>query len=102
MTSSNDSAGYLWTINATRWFVDDSNETLGIDWDDWDVSLWTPEQRQLLERGGVSRRIHVALGVLLISSSSSVSPPIPPSSTSFPGTRRFFPQFDDGRPILRL
>jgi hypothetical protein len=65
MTSSNDSAGYLWTINATRWFVDDSNETLGIDWDDWDVSLWTLEQRQLLERGGVSRRIHVALDVLL-------------------------------------
>jgi hypothetical protein len=63
--NSNDSAEYLWAINATRWFVGDSNETLGIDWDDWDVSLWTPEQRQLLERGGVSRRIHVALGVLL-------------------------------------
>ena len=65
MTSSNDSAGYLWTINATRWFVDDSNETLGIDWDDWDVSLWTPEQRQLLEHGGIPRQVHVALGVLL-------------------------------------
>jgi hypothetical protein len=35
----------LWTINTTTWIIDDSNETLGID---WDVSLWMPEQRQLL------------------------------------------------------
>ena len=46
-----------------------SNETLlatCFEWDDWDESLWTPEQRQLLmELGAVPRRVHISLGILL-------------------------------------
>jgi r-opsin len=68
MTNTTDSSDYFWTINTTTtWFSDDlnNNETLGIDWDDWDVSLWTPEQRQLLEGGAIPRQVHITLGILL-------------------------------------
>lgn len=36
-----------------------------VQWDDWDQSLWTAEQRQLLERGGIPPEVHITLGVLL-------------------------------------
>ena len=36
-----------------------------IDWDDWDQSLWTDEQRQLLERGAIPPEVHITLGVFL-------------------------------------
>ncbi|KAK4014393.1 hypothetical protein OUZ56_026916 [Daphnia magna] len=36
-----------------------------IEWDDWDLSLWTPEQRKLLEQNEISRWIHITLGVFL-------------------------------------
>ena len=46
-----------------------SNETFwttGIEWDDWDATLWTPEQRQfLMEPGTVSRQIYIFLGIIL-------------------------------------
>ena len=46
-----------------------SNETLlatCFEWDDWDESLWTPDQRKLLmEQGAVPRRVHIFLGILL-------------------------------------
>lgn len=35
------------------------------DWDEWDETLWTPEQRQLIEQGTVPRQVYVALGILL-------------------------------------
>lgn len=62
----------MWS-NRTPVVDDDDNDALGrinetsvaVDWDDWDVSLWTPEQRRLLERGAIPREVHVALGVLL-------------------------------------
>lgn len=36
-----------------------------IEWDDWDQSLWSPEQRLLLEQGAIPREVHISLGVLL-------------------------------------
>ena len=47
---------------------DDSsgNETSWIEWDDWDESLWTPEQKQMLEQGVIPYSVHVLLGILLI------------------------------------
>ena len=46
---------------------DDSsgNETSWIEWDDWDESLWSPEQRQLLEQGTIPRELHFSLGAFL-------------------------------------
>lgn len=40
-------------------------DNIFVDWDDWDRSLWTPEQRQLLERGAIPRHVHITLGILL-------------------------------------
>jgi r-opsin len=45
-----------------------SNFTSGvllIEWDDWDQSLWTAEQRQLLQRGAIPPEVHITLGVFL-------------------------------------
>lgn len=36
-----------------------------IEWDDWDQSLWSPEQRLLLEQGAIPREVHISLGILL-------------------------------------
>lgn len=36
-----------------------------LDWDSWDESLWTPEQRLLLEQGVAPRHVYVSMGVLL-------------------------------------
>ncbi|XP_057381173.1 pineal opsin-like [Daphnia carinata] len=36
-----------------------------IEWDDWDLSLWTTEQRKLLEQNEIPRWIHITLGVFL-------------------------------------
>jgi hypothetical protein len=63
MTSTNSSS-------VSTWFGDDDNNnrnetSLGIDWDDWDLDLWTPEQRQLLELGRIPRHVYIVLGVLL-------------------------------------
>ena len=63
MTSANSSS-------VSTWFGDDDNNnrnetSLGIDWDDWDLDLWTPEQRQLLELGRIPRHVYIVLGVLL-------------------------------------
>ena len=63
MTSANSSS-------VSTWFSDDDNNnrnetSLGIDWDDWDLDLWTPEQRQLLELGWIPRHVYIVLGVLL-------------------------------------
>lgn len=38
---------------------------LFIEWDDWDVGLWTPEQRQRIEAGIIPREVYIAFGVLL-------------------------------------
>ena len=35
------------------------------EWDSWDTSLWTPEQRRLLNQGAFSRHVHFPLGILL-------------------------------------
>lgn len=56
--------------SVSTWFGDDDNNnrnetSLGIDWDDWDLDLWTPEQRQLLELGRIPRHVYIVLGVLL-------------------------------------
>ena len=55
--------------SVSTWFRDDDNNrnetSLGIDWDDWDLDLWTPEQRQLLELGRIPRQVYIVLGVLL-------------------------------------
>ncbi len=56
--------------SVSTWFSDDDNNnrnetSLGIDWDDWDLDLWTPEQRQLLELGRIPRHVYIVLGVLL-------------------------------------
>ena len=46
-----------------------SNETLlatCFEWDNWDESLWTPEQRKLLmEQCAVPRSVHISLGIIL-------------------------------------
>jgi hypothetical protein len=84
MTSTNSSS-------VSTWFGDDDNNnrnetSLGIDWDDWDLDLWTPEQRQLLELGWIPRHVYIVLGVLLtFIELSLVSLPIPRFSTFFPG-----------------
>ena len=49
--------------NESFWMMD--NNGVLVDWDDWDRSLWTPEQRQLLERGAIPRHVHITLGILL-------------------------------------
>lgn len=36
-----------------------------LDWDSWDESLWTEEQRLALEQGIASRSVYVTMGVLL-------------------------------------
>jgi hypothetical protein len=36
-----------------------------LDWDEWDESLWTAEQRQWLERGSVPREVYVTMSVAL-------------------------------------
>ena len=55
--------------SVSTWFRDDDNNrnetSLGIVWDDWDLDLWTPEQRQLLELGRIPRQVYIVLGVLL-------------------------------------
>jgi hypothetical protein len=43
----------------------DGERTSLVQWDDWDQSLWTAEQRQLLERGAIPPEVHITLGVLL-------------------------------------
>lgn len=45
--------------------VNDVINGTSIDWDNWDLLLWTPEQRTLLEQGVIPREVHVAFGVLL-------------------------------------
>ena len=62
MTANNSSS------SVSTWLSDDNNRnetSLGIDWDDWDLDLWTPEQRQLLELGRIPRQVYIVLGVLL-------------------------------------
>lgn len=61
------------SVNGTVWDIavdgfSESNNGTGtswIEWDDWDQSLWTPEQRHLLEQGAIPRHVHISLGVLL-------------------------------------
>lgn len=36
-----------------------------LDWDSWDESLWTSEQRLMLEQGIAPRHVYVSMGVLL-------------------------------------
>ena len=36
-----------------------------IEWDNWDVGLWTPEQRRSIELGVVPQEVYVFLGVAL-------------------------------------
>lgn len=43
----------------------DGERTSLVQWDDWDQSLWTAEQRQLLERGAIPPEVHITLGVFL-------------------------------------
>jgi hypothetical protein len=72
MNNSESDGPWMW-FNWTQ--VDDdgdvtsgaNNETsvVSLDWDDWDASLWTPEQRRMLERGAIPREVHITLGVLL-------------------------------------
>ncbi len=72
MNNSGSGGPWMW-FNWTQVDDDDdvtysgaNNETsLLVDWDDWDVSLWTPEQRRILERGAIPREVHITLGVLL-------------------------------------
>ena len=36
-----------------------------VDWDEWDESLWTDEQRQWLETASVPREVYVTMSVVL-------------------------------------
>lgn len=36
-----------------------------VDWDEWDDSLWTAEQRQWLEEGSVPREVYVTMSIVL-------------------------------------
>ena len=61
VTSSSSSSA----DNNNESFLMMDNDGVRVDWDDWDRSLWTPEQRQLLEQGAIPRHVHIALGILL-------------------------------------
>ena len=57
-------------MSLVKFYSDDPdgrNEALTawIEWDDWDESLWSPEQRQLLEQGTIPRELHFSLGAFL-------------------------------------
>lgn len=41
------------------------NNAITIEWDDWDCSLWTDDQRHLLERGILPHHAYIIFGVLL-------------------------------------
>ncbi|KAI9552860.1 arthropsin4 [Daphnia sinensis] len=65
MKSSKDGEDF-WMPTTPELSVNDViNGTSRIDWDNWDLLLWTPEQRALLEQGVIPREVHVAFGVLL-------------------------------------
>lgn len=54
--------------NASAIRNDEANGTVAtvlVEWDDWDRTLWTPEQRRRIEAGVVPREVHIALGVAL-------------------------------------
>jgi hypothetical protein len=36
-----------------------------VDWDEWDESLWTDEQRQWIETASVPREVYVTMSVVL-------------------------------------
>ena len=61
VTSSSSSSA----DNNNESFLMMDNDGVRVDWDDWDRSLWTPEQRQLLEQGAIPRQVYIVLGVLL-------------------------------------
>ena len=62
MNLTSDS-GATWTqVNGSS---NDSFPIVLIEWDDWDLSLWTVEQREILEQGAIPRHVHIALGILL-------------------------------------
>lgn len=57
------------SLNVTSYVEDVLDGTrapsVWIEWDDWDQSLWSPEQRLLLEQGVIPREVHISLGILL-------------------------------------
>lgn len=53
------------TVTTELLLVNGTTPSTRIEWDDWDQSVWTPEQRLLLEQGAIPRQVHVSLGILL-------------------------------------
>ncbi|XP_045036544.1 melanopsin [Daphnia magna] len=64
MKNSKDREDF-WMPTTAELNVNDVINGTSIDWDNWDLLLWTPEQRTLLEQGVIPREVHVAFGVLL-------------------------------------
>lgn len=63
--ASPDDTEVFTNISAGRNQTSLSSDGIEIDWDDWDGELWTPDQRNILERGVIPREVHISLGVLL-------------------------------------
>ena len=45
--------------------ISSSTSISTVDWDEWDESLWTDEQRQWLETASVPREVYVTMSVVL-------------------------------------